>query len=121
MLTVGVDIISISRIASATNRWGDRFLKRIYTSHELSFCGGRADRLASRFAAKEAVMKALGTGIRGVGWKEVEVVRKLGHAPSIQLHGRADNLARAVGVTQLALSLAHSHDYAVASVVGDRQ
>ena len=119
MLTVGMDIVEIERIERATNHWGNRFLNRIYTSQEVSFCRGRIDRLASRFAAKEAVMKALGTGVRGVGWQEVEVVRQLGHAPSIQLHGRARNRARDIGITQLALSLAHSNDYAVASVVGD--
>jgi holo-[acyl-carrier protein] synthase len=118
--TVGVDIMEIDRIEEAVARFGDRFLQRIYTPDELAYCRGRAERLASRFAAKEAVMKAMGTGIRGVGWREVEVVRPRGQAPTIQLHGRAAQTAQRVGVTEFALSLSHSREYAVASVVGQR-
>ena len=70
---IGIDIVEIPRIKGALERWGERFLQRIYTSQEIAYCRGRAPQLASRFAAKEAVMKALGTGIRGVGWREVEV------------------------------------------------
>ena len=119
-ITVGVDIVEIERIATAVARWGDRFLKRVYTQGELAYCRGRAERLAARFAAKEAVMKALGTGLRGVGWREVEVVRPRGEAPTIVLHGRAVVRAQALGVQGLAVSLSHSRDYAVASVVGRR-
>ena len=118
--TVGVDIMEIDRIEQAVARFGDRFLQRIYTPDELAYCRGRAERLASRFAAKEAVMKAMGTGIRGVGWREVEVVRERGQAPTIQLHGRAAQTAQRVGVREFALSLSHSRDYAIASVVGQR-
>ena len=118
--TVGVDIMEIDRIEEAVARFGDRFLQRIYTPDELAYCRGRVERLASRFAAKEAVMKAMGTGIRGVGWREVEVVRPRGQAPTIRLHGRAAQTARRVGVTEFALSLSHSRDYAIASVVGQR-
>ena len=89
MLYVGVDIIEIPRIASAVQRWGNRFLQRIYTPQELAFARGRTAQLAARFAAKEAVMKALGTGIRGVSWREIEVVRQRGQAPEVRLHGRA--------------------------------
>lgn len=121
MLTVGVDIIEIPRIAQAVERWGDRFLRRIYTEQEVAFCRGRPDRLASRFAAKEATMKALGTGTRGIGWREIEVVRQRGRAPQLALHARALARAQALGITELALSLSHSRDYAVASVVGLRQ
>lgn len=115
---VGIDIVEVPRIRRVLERWGERFLKRIYTTQEIAYCQGRAPQLASRFAAKEAVMKALGTGIRGVGWREVEVLRQRGRAPALQLHGRAQSRARALGITELALSLTHSDHYALASVVG---
>ena len=118
MLTTGVDIIEIERIQSALERWGQRFLHRIYTEEEITYCRGRAQNLAVRFAAKEAAMKALGTGVRGVGWKDIEVVRSQGGAPSIRLHGRALVRAEKLGVRELALSMSHSKSYAVASVVG---
>ena len=118
MLTTGVDIIEIERIQGVLQRWGQRFLNRIYTDGEISYCRERPQNLAVRFAAKEATMKALGTGIRGVGWKDIEVVRGRGGAPSIQLHGRASLRAEKIGVTELSLSLSHSRNYAVAFVVG---
>ena len=119
MLAVGVDILEISRIEQALARWGQRFLGRIYTEQEIAFSRGRPPQLAARFAAKEAVMKALGTGIKGVGWREIEVVRQRGRAPTVQLHGRALELARKLGIEKLVLSLSHSRDYAVAFVVGE--
>ncbi len=118
MLTTGVDIIEIERIRKVVERWGQRFLHRIYTEDEISYCRGRPQNLAARFAAKEAAMKALGTGLRGVGWKDVEVIRNESGAPSIRLHGRALARSQRLGVTELALSLSHSRDYAVAFVVG---
>ena len=117
MLAVGVDIIEITRIGQTFQRWGERFLRRIYTEGEIRYCRGRAPQLASRFAAKEAMMKALGTGIRGVGWKDIEVVRSRGGPPSISLHGRGARIAASQGVYDIALSLSHSREYAVASVV----
>lgn len=117
MLAVGVDIIEITRIGQTFQRWGDRFLRRIYTEGEIRYCRGRAPQLASRFAAKEAMMKALGTGIRGVGWKDIEVVRSRGGPPSISLQGRGARIAESQGVYDIALSLSHSREYAVASVV----
>ena len=117
MLTVGVDIIEINRIAATVARWGDRFLRRIYTQEELYYCRGRPPQLAARFAAKEAVMKALGTGVRGVGWRDIEVVRQRGRAPTVRLHGRATKVSERLAVTQIALSISHSKEYAVASVV----
>ena len=117
MHTVGIDIVEISRIAQVVDRWGDRFLRRIYTPGELEYCRGRAPQLASRFAAKEAMMKALGTGTHGVGWRDIEVVRRRGGAPSIQLQGRAANVAERRAVHHVALSLTHSREYAIASVV----
>ena len=118
MLTTGVDIIEIERIRKMAERWGERFLHRIYTEDEISYCRGRPQNLAARFAAKEAAMKALGTGLRGVGWKDVEVIRNESGAPSIRLHGRALARSQRLGVTELALSLSHSREFAVAFVVG---
>ena len=119
MLITGVDIIEIKRVEKVALSYGDRFLKRIYTDGEIKYCRGRAPQLASRFAAKEAVMKALGTGIRGVGWRDVEVTRKRGMAPDIKLHGRAQKRASQIGLTGLAISLSQSKGFAVASVIGE--
>ena len=119
MLITGVDIIEIKRVEKVALSYGDRFLKRIYTDGEIKYCRGRAPQLASRFAAKEAVMKALGTGIRGVGRRDVEVTRKRGMAPDIKLHGRAQKRASQIGLTGLAISLSHSKEFAVASVIGE--
>ena len=117
-LTVGVDIVEIDRIASVYGRFGQRFIERVYTEEEASYCRGRAPQLAARFAAKEAVMKALGTGRHGIGWREVEVARARSGAPTIVLHGRAIDRADLLGISELQLSLSHSRAYAVASVVG---
>jgi holo-[acyl-carrier protein] synthase len=120
-LGTGVDIIEIFRIAGVFQRYGQRFLDRIYTPEEIAYCRGRAPNLAGRFAAKEAVMKALGTGVRGVGWKDIEVTRQESGAPSILLHGRAKSRAQRVGVCDISVSMSHSRDYAVAFVVVQRQ
>ncbi len=119
MLVTGVDIIEIVRVKDVAERHGERFLKRIYTPGEVAYCRGRPPQLASRFAAKEAVMKALGTGARGVSWREIEVVRPPGGPPSLRLHGRALKKAEDLGIHSLAVSLSHSRDFAVASVVGE--
>ena len=121
MLVNGVDIIEIPRVRHVAERYGERFFRRIYTDGELAYCRGRAPQLASRFAAKEAVMKALGTGTRGVRWRDIEVVRKRGRAPSIQLHGTALARAKRMGITRMAVSLSHSKEYAVASVVAESE
>ena len=119
MLVNGVDIIEIDRIRGVAERYGQRFLRRIYTDRESAYCKGRAPQLATRFAAKEAVMKALGTGTRGVRWRDIEVVRGAGGPPTIRLHGTALERARRLGIEHLAVSLSHSQVYAVAFVVGD--
>ena len=121
MLITGVDIIEIERIGRVAITYGPRFLERIYTKGERQYCRGRHPQLASRFAAKEAVMKALGTGIRGVGWKDIEIRRQRGQAPYIELHGRARLRADQIGLDHLALSLSHSKDFAVASVIGESE
>ena len=121
MLSTGVDIIEISRIARTLERYGERFLLRIYTSGELEYCRGRPSKLASRFAAKEATMKALGTGVRGVGWKDIEVTRAPSGAPGILLHGRAKSRAERLGVLEISISMSDSRDNAVAFVVTRRE
>jgi len=121
MLSTGVDIIEIGRVNLVLERYGQRFLDRVYTPEEIAYCRGRAPNLAARFAAKEATMKALGTGVRGVGWKDIEVVRHESGAPAIRLHGRAKRRAQRLGLQEIALSLSHSREYAVASVVIQQQ
>ena len=121
MLSTGVDLIEISRIARTLERYGPRFLQRIYTPGELAYCRGRPSKLASRFAAKEATMKALGTGVRGVSWKDIEVTRAPSGAPGIRLHGRAWQRAQRLGVEETALSLSDSREHAIAFVVMRRQ
>ena len=119
MLVTGVDIVEIPRIRRVAERYGLRFFRRIYTEGEITYCRGRAPQLASRFAAKEAVMKALGTGIRGVRWRDIEVVRERGQAPTIRLHGTALARAQHLGIDHLAVSLSHAEEYSVAFVVGE--
>ena len=113
----GVDIIEISRVRQVLERYGQRFLDRVYTPEEIAYCRGRPPNLAARFAAKEATMKALGTGIRGVGWKDIEVVHHDSGAPAIHLHGRGKSRAQVLGVEEISVSLSHSREYAVAFVV----
>lgn len=117
-IAVGVDIIEIDRIEQATLTLRDSFLKRVYTQAELELSENDASSLAVRFAAKEAVMKALGTGARGIGWKDIEILDNNAGAPFVQLYGRALNKAREVGLSQFSVSLSHSKQYAVAMVVG---
>lgn len=121
MLSTGVDIIEIDRIAGVLERYGERFLRRIFTSGELEYCRGRPSKLASRFAAKEATMKALGTGVRGVSWKDIEVVRASSGAPSIALHGRAKARAERLGVVEISVSMSDGRDQSVAFVVARRE
>ena len=117
MIGTGVDIIEIPRVREVLDRHGQRFLQRVFTSEEIAYCRGRAPNLAARFAAKEAMMKALGAGVRGVGWKDIEVVRLRSGLPTIRLHGRAAERAERLGLRETSLSVSHCHDYAVAFVV----
>jgi len=121
MLTTGVDIIEIPRIKQVLDRYGQRFLNRVFTPDEIAYCRGRAPNLAGRFAAKEAAMKALGTGVRGVSWKDIEVIRADSGAPSLRLHGRAEKRAERLQMNEMSLSISHSREYAVAFVVAQRE
>jgi holo-[acyl-carrier protein] synthase len=118
VLSVGVDIIEIERVARAVTRWGVRFLERVYTPAEQRLCRGSVPELAVRFAAKEAISKALGTGLVGVSWREMEVLADKRGKPLVHLYGRAADHAAALGLAELAISLSHSRDHAVAVVVG---
>ncbi len=117
---VGVDIIEIDRIEDVIRRHGNRFLERIYTPDEIRFCRGRVPELAARFAAKEAVMKALGTGVRGVGWRDIEVLPNRRGKPLVFLYKRGAERAKHIELRGLEISLTHSKEYAIASVVGER-
>jgi holo-[acyl-carrier protein] synthase len=116
-ISTGIDIIEIDRIKAVLSKYGERFLKKIYTQQEIDYCNNRPANLAGRFAAKEATMKALGTGTRGVSWKDIEVIRAESGAPSIKLYERALKRYDKLGCTDLALSFSHSRDYAIASVI----
>jgi len=118
MLFIGVDLIEIWRVADAVARFGERFLRRVYTPPEIAYCAGRAPELAARLAAKEAVAKALGTGI-GVNcyWCDVEVLTDGSGRPRLELRGAAQARARELGVHDWAISLSHSHQYAIAFVI----
>lgn len=119
MKAVGVDMIEVERVAQSVNRHGERFLKRVFTEQELAYCRNRITSLAARWAAKEAVAKALGTGIGVVSWQEIEVISGSEQQPILQLHGAAANLATQLGLSHFAISLSHTKDYAIAFVIGE--
>jgi holo-[acyl-carrier protein] synthase len=119
MAEIGVDIIEIPRIAGAIERYGDRFLKRVYTAHEIARYRNRVPSLATRFAAKEAVMKVLGCGFRGVGWHDIEILSDPRGKPVVFLHGRAQVRAEALGIREVTVSLSDSKEYAVAMALGN--
>jgi holo-[acyl-carrier protein] synthase len=116
VLRTGVDLIEIERIRQVVGRHGARYLGRIYTEAELEQ-SREAEFLAGRFAAKEAVAKALGTGIGAVGWKEIEVLGDEQHAPGLRLHGAARILGQQLGLTTWSVSISHSMSHAVAFAV----
>jgi holo-[acyl-carrier protein] synthase len=118
---VGVDLVQIPRMREVITRWDERFLRRVFTEQEIAYCRGRRDpapHFAARFAAKEAGMKALGTGLRlGVKWRELEVRRERGQAPTLELHGRTRELGLARGGRRMLLTLTHDGDYALAQAL----
>jgi holo-[acyl-carrier protein] synthase len=117
----GIDLVEIERIQRSMDRYGGRFLNRIYTATEQAYClrkRNAAESFAARFAAKEAGAKALGTGIsHGVNWLEIEVVREHGARPTLRFHGRAAEFATRLGARRAALSITHTAEVAMASVV----
>lgn len=120
MLHTGVDMIEIVRIGDTVARHGDRFLDRVFTARERTICHGRMESLAGRFAAKEAVAKALGTGIwrQGIRWTDIEIDREpTSGKPVLRLHGAARARAEALGATEWSLSISHDRTRAIAFVV----
>ena len=116
-IAVGVDIIEIARIRRTLADFGERFLRRVYTERERERFGSRASELAARFAAKEATSKALGTGIRGIRWREMEVLSNRRGKPVLILHGSAAERAATLGLVAFDVSLTHSRTEAMAFVV----
>ena len=117
-LTTGIDLIEIERISSAIARHGERFLNRIYTAREIKDCSGRTESLAARFAAKEATSKALNTGFGKIAWNDVEIQREESGAPKLVLYGKAKKIAEEKNLNLWSVSLSHSHEFAIAMVVG---
>ncbi len=120
MQHIGVDIIEIERIQQAITRWGERFLHRVYTDAERGLYK-KTETLAVRFAGKEAAVKALGTGMRGIGWRDVEILHEPSGKPHVNLYRGAQEKANDLGLKGLAISLSHSREYAVAFVVGEKE
>ena len=118
---IGIDLVPISRMRQVMERWQERFLTRVFTADEIAYCRARKDpvpHFAVRFAAKEAGLKALGTGLRlGVNWRELEVRRERGGPPRLVLRGRSREIARARGADRMLLALSHDGDYAIAQAM----
>ena len=122
ILGIGVDLVEVPRVQRALARWGERFVARIFTESERLRAGegpNRVLRLAARFAAKEAVMKALGTGRKGVSWREIEVTNDPAGRPRVRLWGRAARVARKKRIREVHVSLTHGHEYAAAFAVAE--
>ena len=121
VLGIGVDLTEMPRLRRIVARWDERFLQRVFTEQEISYCRRRRDPIphfAARFAAKEATLKALGTGLRmGVNWRELEVRRERGQAPTMVLSGRCQAIAESKGGRRVLLSLSHDGDYAMAQAM----
>jgi len=117
MLRCGIDMIEIERVAGGMERLGERFMNRFFTAGEREDCNGKAHRLAARLAAKEAVAKALGTGIGDVSWREIEIRNDPRGRPVLHLHGAAERLAADMGLTEWDVSLTHTQTHASAVVV----
>lgn len=117
ILRTGIDLIEIARIEDVITRHGKHYLERVYTPAELDYCGKRAESLAGRFAAKEAVAKALGCGIGDVTWKDIEVLGDEKNAPALTLHGTALQIANGLGLSIWSVSISHSQSHSVAMAV----
>ncbi len=117
---LGIDIIRVSRIADSLARFGDRFVSRVLTPREAAYVRGRSETMAGRWAAKEAVSKVLGLGVRGIGWRDIEIERLPTGQPAVILHGRAARRAEQLGMGRIALSISHESEFAVAIAYGVR-
>lgn len=122
MLSAGIDLIEIERIAATIARYGERFLTRVFTEQELRHCRGQSHQLAARFAAKEAVSKALGTGLQyrdGVNWRDIEIASDARGKPTVRLSGQAAQRAAQLNVQSFAVSLSHTRAHAIAVVIAE--
>jgi holo-[acyl-carrier protein] synthase len=117
MIRTGVDLIEVERIDRAILRHGERFFQRFFTLRELVEASGYTPALAARFSAKEAVAKALGTGIGEVGWKDIEITKGVNKEPLLVLHGPAKKLAEELGLVHWTISLSHTHEHALAIAI----
>jgi len=117
---LGIDIIKVERIAGSIERFGERFSKRVLTPGEQRYVRMRPETFAGRWAAKEAVSKVLGLGVRGIGWRDIEIERLPTGQPAVRLHGRAAARAEQLGMERIAVSISHESDYAVAIAFGVR-
>ena len=118
---LGIDIIKVERIRASLERFGDRFSNRVLTATERRYVRGRPETMAGRWAAKEAVSKVLGLGVRGIGWRDIEIERLPTGQPAVRLHGRAASRAEQLGMGRIAVSISHESDYAVAIAYGIRE
>jgi holo-[acyl-carrier protein] synthase len=116
---VGVDLVDIDRIVRVMGRYPERFRRRVLTDAEDRYCRGRPERIAGRWAAKEAVSKVLGLGVRGVGWREIEVLPNWAGQPQVTLHDRAAARAARLGLEEVTVSISHERSMAVAVAVAD--
>lgn len=117
---LGIDIIKVARIEATLQRFGERFAERVLTAAERRYVRGRPETFAGRWAAKEAVSKVLGLGVRGIGWRDIEIERLPTGQPAVRLHGRAAARADQLGMERVAVSISHESDYAVAIAFGIR-
>lgn len=122
IIGLGVDLVKVDRIKEIVDRWNNRFLERVFTAVELEYCWSKSlapQHLAARFAAKEAALKMLGTGLKGLNWHQFEVENDPGGKPVLKLYGRARELARKKGIKAIHLSISHEREYALAQVIGE--
>lgn len=116
-VAIGIDIIEVGRVRKVFERHGERFLQRVFTPIEVQQCRGKMTRLAGRFASKEAISKALGTGLHGVAWREMEVVQLRSGRPSVRLHGKAKRRAELLGLSAFDVSIADLKEFSIAIAV----
>jgi holo-[acyl-carrier protein] synthase len=118
---IGIDLVDIDRIVGVLGRHPARFRERVLTEHEQRYVGRRVERLAGRWAAKEAISKVLGLGVRGVGWREIEILPNRAGQPQVYLHGRAAARAEAMALDEVSVSISHERHMAVAVAVAHRR
>ena len=118
---IGIDLIDIDRIDGVLGRFPDRFRLRVLTVDEQRYCGRRVERIAGRWAAKEAISKVLGLGVRGVGWRDIEILPNRAGAPQVTLHRRAARRAEAMDLEEVTVSISHERRMAVAVAVAHRR